>query len=57
MDKMILGTNSVSEIIDLYSLSKNIFKAPSMNLRKWMTSSTEVYMVIPENVDRWLDMV
>ena len=49
MDNVITGANSVKEATDLYSQSKTIFNAASMNLREWMTSSDEVNSVIPEN--------
>ena len=49
MDNVITGENSVSEATDLYSQSKTIFDAASMNLREWMTSSVEVNMAIPQN--------
>ena len=49
MDNVITGANSVSEATDLYSQSKTIFNAASMNLREWMTSSVEVNMAISPN--------
>ena len=49
MHNVITGANSVSEATDLYSQSKTIFNAASMNLREWMTSSVEVNMAIPLN--------
>ena len=49
MDNVITGANSVKEATDLYSQSKTIFNAASMNLREWMTSSADVNNVIPEN--------
>ena len=49
MDNVITGANSVSEATNLYSQSKTIFNAASMNLREWMTSSVEVNMAIPLN--------
>ena len=49
MDNVITGANSVSEATDLYSQSKTIFNAASMNLREWMTSSVEVNMTISPN--------
>ena len=49
MYNVISGANSVSEATDLYSQSKTIFNAASMNLREWMTTSVEVNMAIPPN--------
>ena len=49
MDNVITGANSVIEASNLYSQSKTIFNAASMNLREWMTSSVEVNMAIPPN--------
>ena len=49
MDNVTTGANSVKEATDLYSQSKTIFNAASMNLREWMTSSADVNNVIPEN--------
>ena len=39
----------MSEATDLYSQSKTVFNAASMNLREWMTSNVEVNMAIPAN--------
>ena len=49
MDIVITRANCVSEATELYSQSKTIFNAASMNLQEWITSSVEVNMAIPLN--------
>ena len=49
MDNVITGTNSVSEGVDLYNTSKQIFSDASMNLREWLSNSDDVMKHIPES--------
>ena len=45
----ITGTRTVVEAYDFYVEAKNIFQDASMNLREWMSNSTEFLSLIPDN--------
>lgn len=48
VDNIITGTDSMLEATELYSVSRNIFKDASMNMRQWASNNTEVAAFIPE---------
>lgn len=47
VDNLITGTQSVNQAKELYTVSKQLFKDASMNLRDWMSNSQEVLDEIP----------
>ena len=47
VDNVITGTNSVREAIELYNVSKTLFRGAAMNLRDWLSNSSEVMEEIP----------
>ena len=49
VDNVITRTRIVVEAYDLYVEARNIFQAASMNLREWMSNSTEFLSLIPDN--------
>ena len=49
VDNVITGTRTVVEAYDFYVEAKNIFQDASMNLREWMSNSTEFLNLILDN--------
>ena len=49
VDNVITGTRISVEAYDFYVEAKNILQDASMNLREWMSNSTEFLSLIPDN--------
>ncbi len=49
VDNVILGTNSVAEAQAMYNEAKGLFQSAGMNLREWMSNSTDFVQAIPES--------
>ena len=48
IDNVMLGATSVKEAYEKYVESKRIFQGASMNLREWMSNSTEFLGLLPK---------
>ena len=48
VDNVILGCNTATEALQMYSESKNMFASANMNLREWASNCEEVTNAIPE---------
>ena len=47
VDNVITGTQTMSEAIEFYNVSKQLFKGAAMSLRDWMSNSEDVLNQIP----------
>ena len=46
---LLIGANSVEEAYEIYLESKEIFRKASMNLREWVSNSSEFLDLLPKN--------
>ena len=49
VDNVMLGASSVKQAHKMYLESKSIFQKASMNLREWMSNSSELMELLPDS--------